>query len=74
VTKLDAILVVFGKILYDLTRCGFDQRVRTVDEMHDERRLAAARWTRHDRRERMSEWQHDVYSLAYSSTPRLYLY
>jgi len=63
VTKRDAILVVFeewlifGEIVYDLTRCGLYQHVRTVDEMHDELRLAAARLARHDRREWMSEWQ-----------------
>jgi len=48
VTELNAIVVVleewliFGGIVYDLTRCGLDQRVCTVDKMHDELRLATA--------------------------------
>ena len=43
--ELDAILVVleewliFGEIVYDLTRCGLDHHVCTVDETHDELRL-----------------------------------
>jgi len=51
--------LIFGEIVYDLSRCWLDHRVRIFDESHDEIRLIATRWSGHDRSEGMSEGQHD---------------
>ena len=50
---------IFGKIVYSFAGCGLDHHVDIVDESHAKICLAAARRSRHDRREGMFEGQHD---------------